>query len=107
MSDKEIEIRQKIAEILDKKTISMEDVKTLSACWGALQLFSPQTKNNEFVEEKQSDIFPALKEYQNDHSSHNLTKLCEEVSDFCFAILASTKNDEEREIFYKMVDKLK
>lgn len=53
------------------------------------------------------DIFPALHKYKTDHNTANLQKLCVEISEFCRAIYASTKNDDERKIYRAMIDKLK
>ena len=52
------------------------------------------------------DIFPALHKYKIEHNAVNLKKLCVEVSEFCRAIYASTQNDEERKIYFDMLDKL-
>ena len=52
------------------------------------------------------DIFPALHKYKTEHSTDNLKKLCVEISDFCRAIYASTENEQERQIFNAMIDKL-
>lgn len=51
-------------------------------------------------------LFPALHKYKIEHSTDNLQKLCVEISQFCRAVYASTKNDEERKIFRNMLDKL-
>jgi hypothetical protein len=51
-------------------------------------------------------IFPALHKYQKEHSEINLQKLCVEIADFCRAIYASTENEQERQIFFAMLDKL-
>lgn len=53
------------------------------------------------------DIFPALHKYKTEHNISNLQKLCVEVSEFCRAIYSSTQNDEEREIYYAMLEKIK
>ena len=53
------------------------------------------------------DIFPALHKYKTEHNTDNLQKLCVEVSEFCRAIYASTQNRNEKEIFKKMIDKIK
>ena len=53
------------------------------------------------------DIFPALHKYKTEHNTDNLKKLCVEISDFCRAIYASTENEQERQIFNAMLDKLK
>ena len=52
------------------------------------------------------DIFPALHKYKVEHNSINLKKLCVELSEFCRAIYSSTRNEEEREIYKNMLDKL-
>ena len=51
-------------------------------------------------------IFPALHKYKTEHNTVNLEKLCVEVAEFCRAIYASTQNQQEREVFKKMLDKL-
>lgn len=53
------------------------------------------------------EIFPALHKYKTEHSKENLQKLCVEIADFCRAVYSSTQNEEERKIFYDMLDKLK
>ena len=52
------------------------------------------------------DIFPALHKYKIEHNADNLKKLCVEIADFCRAIYASTENEQERQIFNAMLDKL-
>ena len=52
------------------------------------------------------DIFPALHKYKTEHSTDNLKKLCVEIADFCRAIYASTENEQERNIYFAMLDKL-
>ena len=51
-------------------------------------------------------IVPALHKYKADHNITNLQKLCVEIADFCRAIYASTENEQERQIYYAMLDKL-
>lgn len=51
-------------------------------------------------------IFPALHKYKADHNITNLQKLCVEIADFCRAVYSSTKNEQERNIYYNMLDKL-
>lgn len=53
------------------------------------------------------DIFPALHKYKTEHNTDNLKKICVEISDFCRAIYASTQNEQERNIYFDMLDKLK
>lgn len=52
------------------------------------------------------DIFPALHKYQTEHNSVNLQKLCVEIAEFCRAVYASTQNENERDIYFGMLDKL-
>lgn len=52
------------------------------------------------------DIFPALHKYQTEHNSVNLQKLCVEIVEFCRAVYASTQNENERDIYYGMLEKL-
>lgn len=52
------------------------------------------------------DIIPALHKYKANHNITNLQKLCVETSDFCRAIYASTQNEQERNIYFNMLDKL-
>ena len=51
-------------------------------------------------------IVPALHKYKADHNITNLQKLCVEIADFCRAIYASTTSQQEREIYFSMLDKL-
>lgn len=52
------------------------------------------------------DIFPALHKYKNEHNATNLQKLCVEIAQFCRAVYASTQNEQERKIYYNMLEKL-
>ena len=51
-------------------------------------------------------IFPALQKYKTEHTKTNLQKLCVEIAEFCKSVYASTQNQEEREVYYTMLDKL-
>lgn len=52
------------------------------------------------------DIFPALHKYQIEHTSINLQKLCVEIAEFCQKIYASTRNENERKIFFSVLGKI-
>ena len=54
-----------------------------------------------------ASIFPALQKYKEEHTKTNLQKLCVEIAEFCKNVYASTRNQEEREVFLAMLDKLK
>ena len=51
-------------------------------------------------------IFPALHKYKNEHTTDNLKKLCVEISQFCRAVYASTTSEQERRIYFDMLEKL-
>ena len=53
-----------------------------------------------------ASIFPALQKYKEEHTKTNLQKLCVEIAEFCKNVYASTRNQEEREVFLAMLDKL-
>ena len=52
------------------------------------------------------NTFPALHKYKNEHNTDNLKKLCVEIADFCRAVYSSTENEQERNIYFSMLDKL-
>ena len=52
------------------------------------------------------DIFPALHKYKYEHTTDNLKKLCVEIAQFCRAVYSSTRNEQERKIYYDMLEKL-
>ena len=52
------------------------------------------------------DIFPALQKYKDEHNTANLQKLMVEILDFCRSVYASTQNEEERNIYRSMLEKL-
>ena len=51
-------------------------------------------------------IFPALHKYKTEHTTDNLKKLCVEIAQFSRAVYASTQNEQERRIYYDMLQKL-
>ena len=53
-----------------------------------------------------ASIFPALQKYKAEHTKANLQKLCVEIAEFCKSVYSSTQNQEERNIYYSMLDKL-
>jgi hypothetical protein len=52
------------------------------------------------------DIFPALHKYKYEHTTDNLKKLCVEIAQFCRAVYASTISEQERKIYFDMLEKL-
>ena len=53
-----------------------------------------------------TDIFPALIDYKTEHTTRNFERLCKEIKDFCLTVYASTRSEEEREIYYDMLENL-
>ena len=51
-------------------------------------------------------IIPSLHKYKANHNITNLQKLCVEIADFCRAVYASTQNEQERNVYRSMVEKL-
>ena len=51
-------------------------------------------------------IFPALHKYKTEHTTDNLKKLCVEIAQFCRAVYASTTSEQERKIYFDMLEKL-
>lgn len=51
-------------------------------------------------------IFPALHKYKILHNTDNLKKLCVEIAQFCRAVYASTTSEQERKIYFDMLEKL-
>ena len=63
-------------------------------------------ENQKKVYSEIESIFPALQKYKTEHTKTNLQKLCVEIAEFCKSVYASTQNQEEREVYYTMLDKL-
>lgn len=53
------------------------------------------------------DIAPNLNTFIQNHTADNLQRLCIEIKEFCQAVYALTNSDEERKIYFNMVDSLK
>ena len=65
-----------------------------------------ELENQKRIYSEIESIFPALQKYKADHTKTNLQKLCVEIAEFCNSVYASTQNQEERNIYYSMLDKL-
>ena len=66
-----------------------------------------ELENQKKVYSEIASIFPALQKYKAEHTKTNLQKLCVEIAEFCKSVYASTQNQEERNIYYSMLDKLR
>lgn len=65
-----------------------------------------ELENQKNIYSEIESIFPALQKYKAEHTKTNLQKLCVEIAEFCKSVYASTQNQEEREVYYTMLDKL-
>ena len=70
--------------------------------------FGENVKPAQIVDEYKEaiDIFPTLHKYKVEHNTSNLQKLCVEVVEFCNSIYASTRNEEERKVYRKILSKI-
>ena len=66
-----------------------------------------ELENQKNIYSEIASIFPALQKYKEEHTKTNLQKLCVEIAEFCKSVYASTQKQEEREVYYSMIDKLK
>lgn len=66
-----------------------------------------ELENQKRIYSEIASIFPALQKYKEEHTKTNLQKLCVEIAEFCKSVYASTQNQEEREVYYTMLDKLR
>ena len=65
-----------------------------------------ELENQKRIYSEIESIFPALQKYKDEHTKTNLQKVCVEIAEFCKSVYASTENQEEREVYYAMLDKL-
>ena len=65
-----------------------------------------ELENQKKVYSEIESIFPALQKYKAEHTKTNLQKLCVEIAEFCKSVYASTQSQEERDVYFAMLDKL-
>ena len=65
-----------------------------------------ELENQKRIYSEIESIFPALQKYKAEHTKTNLQKLCVEIAEFCRSVYASTQNQEERDVYFAMLDKL-
>lgn len=51
-------------------------------------------------------VLPTLSRYRNEPSVVNLQKLCVEIGDLCEQVYASTRSEEDRSIYRKMIKRI-
>ena len=113
------EIRLEIEKIAERPNLTYEAIKQLNELYGAemcLKGLSGKTDNISMGSEQSQvytnqakelrEIFPALSKYQQEHNIDNLQNICVEAVQFCNSIFASTRNEEERNIYRKIFEKL-
>lgn len=53
------------------------------------------------------EFMPSLRKYKDERSLVNFQKLCVEIVEFLRNVYASTRNEEEREVYRQMLNRLK
>lgn len=117
------DIQQEIDKLLSVDKISMDICQRLTYLRGAkcaLESFDNKinintqlmSKNDSEAklrpsEDELKDVSPSLNAFIENHTTENLQKLCLELQEFCQSIYALTKNDDERKIYFKMLDNLR
>lgn len=68
------------------------------------------TKNNKIEKltfsSEFKDFFPSIEKYYNEHSEHNLKKLCLEIKEFCVSVYSTLQSEEEKKIYFDMLKSL-
>ena len=65
-----------------------------------------QSNKSKTLDGELTDIFPALKNYKQNHTLTEFKKLCMEIEEFLRQVYASTTNADERQIYFDMLQKL-
>lgn len=63
-------------------------------------------QENTYVNVSREELFPTLTEFRQNHTEHNLKKLCLEVKEFCISIYSTLQNEEEKNIYKSMFQNL-
>lgn len=122
-SEKLQDIQQEIDKLLNVDKISMDICQRLTYLRGAkcaLESYDNKSNiNTRLISQNDSgaklkpssdelkDIVPSLSAFIENHTAENLQKLCLELQEFCQSVYALTKNDDERKIYFKMLDNLR
>ena len=54
----------------------------------------------------EKELFPTLIEFNQNHTEHNLKKLCLEIQEFCISVYSTLQNEEEKNIYRYMAKNL-
>lgn len=102
------EYAEKNLEAMLKKAPSAQDMRdvALLSLWLNNQCDVKEMSALSDEGKEEAVLFPSLDLYKADRSNMSLAKLCNEIADFCKKVYASTANDEQRDIFGKMAEKI-
>ena len=117
------DIQQEIDKLLNVDKISMDICQRLTYLIGAkcaLESYDSKSNiNTQLISQNDSavklkpssdelkDVAPSLNTFIENRTIENLQKLCLELQEFCQSVYALTKNDDERKIYFKMLDNLR
>lgn len=117
------DVQQEIDKLLNVDKISMDICQRLTYLRGAkcaLESYDSKSNiNTQLISQNNSeaklkpsadelkDVAPSLSAFIENHTTENLQKLCLELQEFCQSVYALTKNDDERKIYFKMLDNLR
>ena len=117
------DVQQEIDKLLNVDKISMDICQRLTYLIGAkcaLESYDSKSNiNTQLISQNDSavklkpssdelkDVAPSLNTFIENRTIENLQKLCLELQEFCQSVYALTKNDDERKIYFKMLDNLR
>ena len=119
---KNIDILNEDIEKLSQEKINNSIAQMLSAYYGAkialesilnkngktttdIEKTTPQIENKTFINEL-DNAFPTYNKYLQEHSEHNLKKLCLEIKEFCVSVYSTLQSEEEKKIYFDMLKSL-
>lgn len=117
------DIQNEINKLLSMDKLSLDICQKLTYLEGAKSAFKTELKEtnvnsletnknatrgkNGASEKELTDIQPALNNFIKYHTNDNLVRLCLEIQEFCQSVYALTENEEERAVYFGMIDNLK
>lgn len=107
-----VQILTEEIEKLSREKITNSTAQLLSTYYGAkkclLEMQTPLTKEAENdIIISPSEYLPSARDYFNTHERRSLQKLCLEIQELCVSVYATLQNEEEKTIYYNMIDNLK
>lgn len=117
IGDKIKDIDNEINKLINSDSLSLDMCRNITYLISAKTVFknalqksniNMPAKTNFYASfDELKDIAPNLNTFIQNHTADNLQKLCIEIKEFCQALYALTNSDEERKIYFNMVDSLK